>query len=75
MRRYEVFIKPRSGEKTLKMRDIKAAKIGHLVTLRVRQLYRALLRDMCACGTKRLLYGHLHILSAIVTPPAPCRAS
>lgn len=36
MRRYEVFIRPRSSVKPLKMREIKAASIGHLVTMRVR---------------------------------------
>jgi len=36
LRRYEVFIKPRNGMKPLKMRDIKATSIGHLVTLHVR---------------------------------------
>ena len=36
LRRYEVFIKPRNSKKPLKMRDIKATSIGHLVTLQVR---------------------------------------
>lgn len=36
LRRYEVVIKPRNSVKPLKMRDIKATCIGHLVTLRVR---------------------------------------
>lgn len=35
MRRYDVVIRPRSSVKPLKMREIKAASIGHLVTMRV----------------------------------------
>ena len=38
LRRYEVFIKPRNSMKPLKMRDIKATSIGHLVTLQVRDV-------------------------------------
>lgn len=38
LRRYEVFIKPRNSMKPLKMRDIKATSIGHLVKLQVRYI-------------------------------------
>jgi hypothetical protein len=36
VRRYEVFIKPRSDAKQPRMREVQSASIGHLVTVRVR---------------------------------------
>ena len=49
LRRFEVFIKPRNSMKPLKMRDIKATSIGHLVTLQV----RAITTDSTLCRAAR----------------------
>lgn len=37
LRRFEVTFQPRSSMKPMKMRGIKAASMGHLVTMRVRE--------------------------------------